>query len=143
MMRFLPWFIFLLLVGGGFYYLNRGLFSTGVSSGRAVNSGAVIVESPKPDTLLTSPLTITGRALGTWFWEASFPILLVDANDKILGTTLAEAQGDWMSKAHVNFQAKLEFKQPATNTGALVFKKDNPSGLPENDAALEVPVRFK
>jgi hypothetical protein len=31
---------------------------------------------------------------------------------------------------------------PTTATGTLILHKDNPSGLPENDDALIVPVKF-
>ena len=47
-----------------------------------------------------------------------------------------------MTEEFVPFEAVLEFddSQIPENKGVLVLKKDNPSGLPENDDALKVPV---
>ena len=128
------------------YYMGRDQWQSGISSIVANIASAPVevqVDSPVPDSLVTSPLRITGQARGNWFFEASFPVMLVDANDKVLVQGIVESQGDWMTKSFVKFEAKLEFKTPATAKGFLVLRKDNPSGLPENDASFSVPVRFK
>jgi len=100
------------------------------------------IDSPRPNAKLSSPLTVTGQARGTWYFEASFPVILVDADNNELGRGVAQAQSDWMTEEFVPFKATLEFKTPATATGMLLLKKDNPSGLPENDNQLTVPVQF-
>ena len=98
----------------------------------------------KPNQEITSPLTITGEAKGTWFFEASFPVILTDWDGKIIVQGTAKAKGDWMTENFVPFEANLQFIKPGyKNTGSLILKKDNPSGLPQNDAALEIPVLFK
>jgi hypothetical protein len=102
----------------------------------------LIIDSPLPGDKLMSPLTITGRAR-LWYFEGSFPIELQDANGAILATGVATAQGDWMTQEFVPFTARLNFFKPSTVKGNLVFKKDNPSGLPENDDQAIVPVVFK
>ncbi len=91
---------------------------------------------------LTSPVTITGTALGTWYFEASFPVELYDSNNLLLASGVAQAQSDWMTVAPVAFSVTLNFPTPATTTGTLVLKKDNPSGEPANDASLILPVIF-
>ena len=91
--------------------------------------------------LVTSPLTITGEAAG-WYFEASFPVELVDANGKRLAAGPAQAQGDWMTSAFVPFKATLAFATPTTATGTLILRNDNPSGLKENERELRIPVRF-
>ncbi len=104
----------------------------------------VLVESPKPGALVGSPLEISGQAYGTWYFEASFPIRLVDAEGKVLGQAIAQAQSDWMTEKLVPFKAKMEFSVPtSTDNAILIFAKDNPSGLPEHDDSFEVPVRFR
>ena len=100
------------------------------------------ITSPRPNDTIASPLLITGEARGTWYFEASFPIQLFDANDNLVSTTVAQAQSDWMTENFVPFQAQLFFSQPDTAQGYLLLKKDNPSGLPENDDQLRVPVIF-
>jgi hypothetical protein len=50
-----------------------------------------------------------------------------------------------MTEQLVPFKAELTFKAPVDENrrGSLILKKDNPSGLPENDDAIEIPVTFK
>jgi hypothetical protein len=98
----------------------------------------------KENQEITSPLTVTGEAKGTWFFEASFPVILTDWDGKIIAQGIAKAKGDWMTENFVPFEANLQFVKPGyKNTGSLILKKDNPSGLPQNDAAVEIPVLFK
>lgn len=100
------------------------------------------IASPRPNDTIQSPIRITGEARGFWFFEASFPVKIYDANGKELGTAIATATEDWMTEEFVPFEAMMEFKAPTTAAGTLVLQKDNPSGLPENDDKLVVPVKF-
>jgi len=101
------------------------------------------IDSPRPNTIVTSPLEITGEARGTWYFEASFPVKLFDGNGVQLAIIPAQAQSDWMTENFVPYKATLEFEIPTTATGILVLEKDNPSGLPENADSLIVPVKFR
>lgn len=104
----------------------------------------VILDFPEAENLIASPLTVRGEAVGTWFFEASFPVYLVDWDGRIIGEGLATAAGDWMTPDYVPFTARIEFVKPSYGErGALILKKDNPSGLPEHDAAVEIPIKFK
>ena len=98
------------------------------------------LDSFKAYDSVSSPLTITGSARGTWFFEASFPINVVDQNGKVIATTIAEAQSNWMTENFVPFKAVAFFTVTTTQPGEIVFKKDNPSGLPEHDKELRIPV---
>lgn len=100
------------------------------------------LDTPVPQALVRSPLEIRGEARGTWFFEASFPVKLLDASGHVLAQTHADAQGEWMTEAFVPFHARLEFAAPAAQSGTLVLEKDNPSDLPQNAGELRVPVRF-
>jgi hypothetical protein len=100
------------------------------------------IDVPLPDVLVQSPLVVRGSARGNWYFEASFPVSVIDSNGKQLGSVAAQAQGDWMTTDFVPFQATLVFATSTTETGTVVFKKDNPSGLPENDASVSIPVYF-
>jgi len=100
------------------------------------------VDSPKANEIISSPLTISGQARGYWFFEASFPIKIFDANGNLLATAIAQAQSDWMTEDFVPFSAELEFVSPSTEEGVLVLEKDNPSGLSENDNEIKIPVLF-
>jgi len=102
----------------------------------------IVVDSPRPNETVKSPITITGKARGTWYFEASFLVKIVDANNNVLGQISAQAQGDWMTEDFVPFSTQLEFSAPTTATGSLLLNKDNPSGLPENDKQLIIPIKF-
>ena len=93
--------------------------------------------------LVTSPLTVTGEARGTWYFEATFPVRVLDGSGKVLAAGPAQATSDWMTTDYVPFTATLAFKAPASATGTLVLAKDNPSGMPEKDDEVRIPIRFK
>jgi len=103
------------------------------------------IDSPRPNTIIVSPLEISGQARGTWYFEASFPVKLLDGNGNNipLSPPYIMTTAEWMTENFVPFRATLEFTAPTTDTGTLVLEKDNPSGLPENDDSLIVPVRFR
>lgn len=57
-----------------------------------------------------------------------------------------------MTENFVPFEGKIEFKKPYDDSGtvpdfmkrgALILQKDNPSGLPQYDAAVEIPILFE
>ncbi|OGG53026.1 hypothetical protein A2851_05675 [Candidatus Kaiserbacteria bacterium RIFCSPHIGHO2_01_FULL_53_29] len=99
----------------------------------------VVVDTPKADQSVPRTFTVTGRAIGQWFFEASFPIQVRDKDNSKVGQAIAQAQGDWMTTELVPFTATITvsgYSGPAT----LVLLKDNPSGMPENDDAVEIPI---
>jgi len=105
-------------------------------------SNLIKVFKPRPSEEVISPLQITGEARGYWYFEASFPVELRDANGNVLVSYYATAEDEWMTEEFVPFKTTLEFAEPTTAAGVLILRKDNPSGLPEHDDALIVPVRF-
>lgn len=108
------------------------------------SSDLIVIESHTAGDYITAPVTITGRARGYWFFEASFPVVLVNWDGLIIAEGIAQAQDEWMTEEFVPFSVTLNFEKPIYNErGAFIFKRDNPSGLPENDSALEMPVRFE
>lgn len=100
------------------------------------------VSSPLPNTSVESPLLISGEARGNWYFEASFPVKVLDASGKQIGVGYATADGEWMTTNFVPFKGTITFTSPRTETGTLVLQKDNPSGLPEHDDEVRVPIRF-
>jgi len=107
-----------------------------------VEEDKIIVSSPLPYAAVSSPLALVGQARGMWFFEASFPVRLFDANGKELAVIPVAAQSEWMTEDFVPFTGTLSFPPPATQTGMLVFEKDNPSGLPEHADSISIPVTF-
>lgn len=107
-----------------------------------VASSDIIVDSPAPNAIVHSPLTVSGKARGTWYFEASFPVRLLDDAGNELTVVPAQAQGEWMTEDFVPFSVTLTFMTMA-KSGTLVLQKDNPSGLPEYDKSVEIPVKFQ
>jgi len=112
----------------------------------------IVVDEPSPLETIASPLTVSGKARGLWYFEASFPIVLTDWDGKIIAEHRAQAKGEWMTTDFVFFEGELKFENPVfegankdhfSRRGYLIFRKDNPSGLFEHDDALEIPVLFQ
>lgn len=106
-------------------------------------SDLIKVSSPRPNERVKTPLKIIGEARGTWFFEASFPIELLDENGNSMTIVVAQAKEDWMTENFVPFEATIDFPPGSSGKGILVFKKDNPSGLPEFDDELRMPIIFE
>jgi hypothetical protein len=89
-------------------------------------------------------MIVTGEARGNWYFEASFPVKVYDSNNVLVGSGIATAEGEWMTEEYVPFKAIVPITStaPLTDTGTVVLEKDNPSGLPENDNSLTVPVNL-
>jgi Immunoglobulin-like domain of bacterial spore germination len=107
------------------------------------------VTSPAGMSVVTTPLKLSGEARGGWFFEAVAPVSIVNWDGLIIAEGYVTAQGDWMTSEFVPFTGELAFVSPYKDgdpdfmkRGAIIFKKDNPSGLPENDDALEIPILF-
>jgi len=105
-------------------------------------SNLIRVSNPRPNQIIQSPLAIDGEARGFWFFEASFPVKILNERGEVVVQGLAQAQGDWMTENFVQFRAELVFPAPSTEKGNLVLEKDNPSGLPEHVDELRIPIRF-
>ncbi len=105
-------------------------------------SDLIRVTTLAPNDVVKSPLTVAGEARGNWYFEASFPVILKDGQGNEVTKGIAQAQSDWMTTNFVPFTVTLTFTPPVSTTGTLVLKKDNPSGLPQNDDELIIPIQF-
>lgn len=104
----------------------------------------VILDTPKENEKISSPLTVSGKARGNWFFEANLPLVLTNWDGLIIAEGYATAQEDWMTEDFVPFEGVIEFAKPEYGErGFLIVKKDNPSGLPEHDDAVEIMVFFE
>jgi len=104
----------------------------------------IVLTQPKNGERISSPVTIEGMARGNWFFEASFPIVIVNWDGLIIGEGIAQAQDEWMTAEYVPFKAEITFIKPTVkDNGWIILRKDNPSGLPEHDDAFEVPIFFR
>ncbi len=104
--------------------------------------GTIMVSTPVMNAVVASPVMVTGSANG-WYFEAVFPVKVLDGDGTVLGSGQAQAHGNWATTSSVTFSAIIPFTAPKYATGTIVFQKDNPSGLPQDDEKFVLPVRFK
>lgn len=102
----------------------------------------IVVESPKIGDTVGSPLEVTGRARGGWYFEASAPVMVIDTTGKVLGQGFVMAEGEWMTEEFVPFRGSISFDASNVEGGAMIFMNDNPSGDESRAKYLAVPVFF-
>lgn len=109
----------------------------------ATKDDLIVVESPRANAQVASPIVIKGKARGSWFFEATFPVTLTNWDGLIIAEGYAKAQGEWMTTDYVPFTANLSYTlAPETpyRRGFLILKKNNASGEPQFDNSIEIPV---
>ncbi|AKM84615.1 TPA: hypothetical protein DHW58_02630 [Patescibacteria group bacterium] len=128
------------VVVGGAYLVDRSQQPAQPNEQSLIS---VQVDQPAPNATVVSPLAVSGQAVGGWYFEASFPVELLNSSNQVIATTTAQAQSDWMTTNLVPFTATLTFPAQTTgSSGTLVLRKDNPSGEPQNDDSFSVPIVF-
>ncbi len=107
--------------------------------------GVVIyLDQPAERAVITSPLTISGKAPGNWFFEASAPVSLEDQNGNVITESYMTAEGNWMTTDHVPFTGTITFTlSPGLSEGYLILRKDNPSGEPQFDDVAKIKILFQ
>lgn len=104
----------------------------------------LIVNMPKANDVVTSPVTISGYVNGDgWngFEGQVGSVKLVDSAGHVLAQGPLTATTEWTTTM-VNFATSLQFTSPATKIGSLIFRNENPSGLPERDKQFILPIKF-
>jgi len=110
----------------------------------ASSTSEISVANPPQNTTVNSPLTVTGQAKGSWFFEGVFPIYLYNKSGLLIGQSHVRATSDWTTSDSVPFIGTITFpRQFSGSTGRLVLKNDNPSGLPQNSKAVQMTVTFQ
>jgi hypothetical protein len=146
MKRFgIPLILFIVLISGfSYYFFSRPDSNIKLNLNTDDKQNLIVVVSPIKNSEISSPLVISGRARGNWFFEGSFPVVLLDSYRNTIAEGHVSAQGEWTTADFVKFLGSLEFNNYIKGqNGYLVLKKDNASGLPEFDDSLEIPVIFK
>ncbi|MDA3802875.1 MAG: META domain-containing protein [Patescibacteria group bacterium] len=115
----------------------------------------LVINQPEEGKQVSSPLEIKGEAIGTWFFEGSFVVILTDWDGKIIAEApaqMTDTEETWMTEDLVSFTTTLEFENPVfedagvdhfSRRGILIFEKANPSGLLENTESIEKTISFK
>ena len=111
MKKFLPVLLVVLIAAGAVAWWQFGARKPVVDdTGNAAQKANLIrLDSPRPGAEIKSPLTITGQARGYWYFEASFPVVLVDWDGRIIAQGIATAKDEWMTENFVPFEATITF----------------------------------
>lgn len=102
----------------------------------------VVILSPNLFSPLKSPQKIIGLIERSWVFEATFPVELFDNQNRSLFQGNASAP-NWLSdqEKYTDFSATLKFSTKSKN-GYLKIQNDNPSGIPQNNKSIIIPVIF-
>ena len=100
----------------------------------------VSVTYPKLNASVAKKFTVTGKAPGNWFFEASAPYMLTTPEGDKIAQGHLDAIGDWMTTELVEFKGEVSVNPAYSGPATLVLMKDNPSGMPEHDDSLEIPI---
>lgn len=130
-----------------FWFSMRGEVDKEISYDNS-SSEVITVERPSPGAVVGREFSILGQARGNWFFEADFPVEVLDKNGEKLAMAVATAEVDsassdgagWMTTDFVPFRAEVEIPESYFGPATLVLHKDNPSDLPEHDASISFPV---
>ena len=99
----------------------------------------LVLFEPQDGDTVGCPLRVQGRALGSWFFEATFPVRLVDAEGQTIFQAPLMTSENWMTEDYIGFEASFYYQTTATE-GTLILENANASGLPENAKQVSLDV---
>ncbi|MFZ3054513.1 MAG: GerMN domain-containing protein [Minisyncoccales bacterium] len=108
-----------------------------------VSLEGIEIDNIKEGQTVASPLSIAGRATGghwSGFEGQVGTVELIASNGTELGTAILTMTSVW-DKLPVEFLATLTFEMPEEEDVLLVFHNENPSGLPEFDQVMSIPLK--
>lgn len=109
----------------------------------AITNEKVHVFYPTPGTILASPISFSGEAKGSWYFEGSFPVEVRDSTGKTVAKAVAHANSKWMTDKFVPFDDVIAVPlRVDTGDLYLVLKRDNPSGDPKNNEEVVIPIKY-
>ena len=136
----------LVLIGGAGWFITSNYGSSlfnknevGVMYKNA-DRDMIVVDNVTPGVTVLPQFKVFGKARGTWYFEASFPIEVVSQNGKQIAMGHAVADGDWMTEEFVPFSAEVTLTENYGGPATLILHNDNPSGDPSQDRSLEIPI---
>ncbi len=91
---------------------------------------------------VTSPLTLKGYVPANWVFEGQFQLFLLDSRRREILHAPVHVEADPShQKSVLSFDQTFNFSA-SDKSGFLVLRNDNPSGLPQNQKSLEIPVQL-
>ncbi len=93
-----------------------------------------------PDTIVHGILSYRGTIKGGYFFEANILVSVLDANKKLLKAGNGIAKSEWMTSGPVDFEGNIDFTVLPKGPAYIEIHNDNPSGLPEHDKSILIPI---
>ncbi len=135
--------LILALALGVWLYMDKKVNEVNLNLlGTEATQDEVVVESPMLGGLFRSGGKVTGRARGSWYFEATAPVKVAGPSGETLGGGYVTAQGEWMTNDFVPFEGNISFDKGKNKSGYLIFMNDNPSGEESRLKYTVVPVDF-
>lgn len=104
------------------------------------NKDDLVSFSIVPGVSVHGILSYRGTLKGGYFFEGNVLVKILDADKKILKQSNAVATTDWMTAGPVDFEGNIDFTGLPSGAGYFEIQNDNPSGLPENDKSILIPI---
>lgn len=122
---------------------NDGLTRAGGNDNARALAARVDIDAPGLGDPVFKNFTVTGKAPGPWFFEASFPVEVRNPQGAVVGTGIATALTEWMTENDVAFKADVTISGNYSGPATLVLIRDNPSGLPEHAGSVSMPITIQ
>jgi len=122
---------------------NRNVNSAEKITYNNATADNITVDLPYPGAVVGKEFSVIGKARGTWYFEASFSVQILDKDGNVLFAEPAQAQSDWMTTEFVPFKADVKIPESYAGPATLILKRDNPSGMPSKDASVSFPITIE
>lgn len=103
---------------------------------------SVSVTQPELGATITSPVTVTGQAPGTWFFEAVLQFEILSDDGGVVGEEIFVTDEMWMTEDLLDFSLEIEFDSPDANLGFIKVIKHDVSDIPRNKNFFYWPISF-
>ncbi len=104
------------------------------------NKDDLVSFSIVPGAKVHGIVSYNGVIKGGYFFEANILINVLDSNKNLLKAGNTMATDDWMTSGPVPFKGTIDFSGLAKGPAYIEIHNDNPSGLPEHDKSVFIPV---
>lgn len=99
------------------------------------------LSSPLPKSELGCTFLLSGKMPREWFFENVFPYRIeIEGVEVVRG--LVQSHDDYTVKEMLTFSQELECIGKCLGNSEIILRRDNPSGLEENDDEYRIPVKF-
>jgi len=109
----------------------------------SVKNISITLDNLNSGDKVISGYEVKGSVTGSWFFEGSFPVKILDREGDVLGTVIARTDEDWMTEEEVSFSLVLDIDLEEESVLILKFMKSNPSALEENDDYAQMSITIE